>query len=273
MVPILPFFLIPAGAAIIGLIGQRAIVFAGERVQPKLNRLSPLAQIKNKFGPTGLVDFLKRLVKLSVISIAVYLILRVELNVVIGSVRGTPGAVVDLVFELIIALLIAVTLTACAIAAVDYSWVKYDHMRKQRMSLQELRDETKESDGDPALKAKRRQRAQEIATNKMLAEVPQADVVVVNPTHIAIALKWARTPGSAPACVAKGKDEIALRIREVAEAAGVPIHQDKPTARALYELIELDEEVPPEHYRAVAAAIRFAEDMRSRMRERDGPQA
>ena len=93
---------------------------------------------------------------LSVISIAVYLILRVELNVVIGSVQGTPGAVVDLVFELIIALLIAVTLTACAIAAVDYSWVRYDHMRKQRMSLQELRDENKESDGDPALKAKRR---------------------------------------------------------------------------------------------------------------------
>ncbi|MEM8869757.1 MAG: flagellar type III secretion system protein FlhB [Pseudomonadota bacterium] len=273
MAPLLPFFAVPALGAIIGLLGQRAIVFATERIRPKPSKLSPLGQIKQKFGPTGLVDFLKRVVKLCAVSITAYLILRAELDVVIGSVRGSPGAVTELLFELILALLIGVTLMACAIAAVDYSWVQFDHIRKQKMSLQEVRDESKESDGDPTLKAKRRRRGEEIATNKMLAEVPKADVVLVNPIHIAIALKWARTPGSAPACVAKGKGEVANRIREVAEEAGVPIHQDVPTARALYDLIELDQEVPPEHYRAVAVAIRFAEDMRSRMRARGTPTA
>lgn len=270
---LLPFFALPAAGALIALFGQRAIVFAGSKLEPKLNRISPIAQIKNKFGPTGLVEFLKRVVKLTAVSITVYLILSVELDRIIGTTTATAGVATTLLLEMTITLLIGVTLLACAVASIDYAWVQFDHQRQQKMSLQELRDEAKEVEGDPALKAKRRRRATEIANNKMLAEVPTADVVVVNPTHIAIALKWSREPGTAPVCVAKGRDNMAAKIRELAEEAAIPVHRDVPTARALYDLVEIGHEVPPDHYRPVAAAIRFAEDMRRRMRERDGPRA
>ena len=130
------------------------------------------------------------------------------------------------------------------------------------MTHEELKEETKRSEGDPHIKQQRRQRGQEIATNRMLLDVDGADVVIVNPTHYAVALKWTRTPGSAPKCVAKGVDEIAARIRERASEAGVPIHQDPPTARAVHASVEVGDEIQPEHYIAVAAAIRFAEDLR-----------
>ncbi len=150
----------------------------------------------------------------------------------------------------------------------DLLWQRFDHARKLMMSFQELRDEAKESEGDPHLKSERRRRGQEIATNRMLADVPTADVVVVNPTHYAVALKWSREKGSAPVCVAKGVDEVALRIREAATVAGVPIRSDPPTARALHATTELGEEISHEHYAAVAAAIRFSEEIRAKARER-----
>jgi flagellar biosynthetic protein FlhB len=136
------------------------------------------------------------------------------------------------------------------------------------MSRKELMDETKDSEGDPVMKQQRRQRAYDIATNRMMADVPKADVVIVNPRHYAVALRWDRTAGGAPVCVAKGVDEVALRIRTVAMEAGVPIRQDPPTARALHASVEIGAEIRPEHYRPVAAAIRFAEAVRKRARRK-----
>jgi flagellar biosynthetic protein FlhB len=136
------------------------------------------------------------------------------------------------------------------------------------MTLKELKDESKEAEGDPHLKQHRRMRAQELALNQMMGEVPNADVIIVNPTHYAVALKWSRMPGAAPECVAKGVDEVALRIREAATEAGVPIHSDPPTARALYATTDIGREIDPDHYEPVAAAIRFAEAMRQKARER-----
>ncbi len=123
---------------------------------------------------------------------------------------------------------------ALAIGAADYLWQYAEHMRKNRMSRKEIQDETKDAEGDPHVKQQRRQRAQEIATNQMMAEVPKADVVIVNPTHFAVVLKWSRRSGSAPVCVAKGVDEVAAAIRTTAGQSGVPIHSDPPTARALH---------------------------------------
>jgi len=139
-------------------------------------------------------------------------------------------------------------------------------LRNNRMSHQEMRDEIKQSEGDPYMKQSRRQRGYDIATNRMLVDVPKADVVIVNPSHYAVALRWDRSAGSAPRCVAKGTDEVAARIREVAMAAGVPIQRDPPTARALHASVAIGAEIRPEHYRAVAAAVRFAETMRARAR-------
>jgi flagellar biosynthetic protein FlhB len=134
------------------------------------------------------------------------------------------------------------------------------------MSRKEMLDEFKANEGDPHLKSARRQRAQEVATNRMLTDVAKADVVVVNPTHYAVALRWDRTKRGAPICVAKGVDEIARRIRERAAEHGIPIHRDPPTARAMHASVEIGQEIRPEHYRAVAAAIRFADSMRKRAR-------
>ena len=127
-------------------------------------------------------------------------------------------------------------------------------------------DELKQSEGDPVMKQQRRQKGVDIATNRMLADVPKADVIVVNPEHYAIALEWSRMPGEAPVCIAKGVDEIAGRIREIAGENDIPIHSDPPTARAIYASVPLGEEILPEHYRPVAAAIRFAEDIRKKAR-------
>ena len=171
---------------------------------------------------------------------------------------------IAIMMRLALDFLMIVMLVSAAIGAVDFMWQKAEHIRKNRMSRKELVDEAKQQEGDPHMKGQRRQRAQEIAMNQMLGDVPGADVVIVNPTHYAVALKWSRLPGAAPECVAKGVDQIAFRIREIAEEAAVPIHSDPPTARALFAMVEIGQEVHPEHYQAVAAAIKFAEAMRAK---------
>jgi flagellar biosynthetic protein FlhB len=157
---------------------------------------------------------------------------------------------------------------AVAIGGIDLVWQRFDHARKLKMSFQELKEEARQSEGDPHMKAQRRSRAEAIATNRMLLDVPKADVVIVNPTHYAVALKWSRNRGTAPVCVAKGEGEVALRIRTVAGKAEVPIHSDPPTARALHATVEVGREIRPEHYRAVAAAIRFSDRMRQAAKAR-----
>jgi len=265
--PLAPFILVPMVLALVSLLAQRGIVFAGSKLEPKLSRISPKAAIGNKFGPTGLVEFLKRFVKMVAVSIVALYLVIAELDRVVGAAQASPAMVSVLMLEMARKLLVGILVIAGAIALLDLAWVRFDHMRKLRMSYQEMRDETKEAEGDPMLKGRRRRRAMDIATNRMLADVPKADVVIVNPTHYAVALTWSRTPGSAPRCVAKGVDEIAGTMREMAAAAGVPIHRDPPTARALHAVVEIGAEIPVEHYRAVAAAIRFAEDMRARARQ------
>jgi flagellar biosynthetic protein FlhB len=149
-----------------------------------------------------------------------------------------------------------------SIGAIDFFWQRAEHLRRNRMSHKEMRDEHKQSEGDPHAKGERTRRGREIASNRMLDAVSEASVVIVNPTHYAVALKWSPTDLGAPVCIAKGVDEIAARIRERAEQAGIPIHSDPPTARALHATVDVDQEIHAEHYGAVAAAIRFAEAMR-----------
>lgn len=263
-----PLFLAPAVAVLLSLLAQRAVTVSGDKLTPKASRLSLVKNAKQKFGPTGLVEFLKATVKLAAIAGALALILAGDLGRIIGSARGEPVAVVGMMGELLMTLLIATTAIATIIAVLDLAWQHFDHRRKLRMSFQEVKDEVKQSEGDPHVKAQRRAKAEAIATNRMLLDVRGADVVIVNPTHYAVALKWARTPGSAPVCIAKGVDGVALKIRERAELGGVPIHSDPPAARALHATVEIGHEIRPEHYRAVAAAIRFADGARRAARGR-----
>ena len=263
-----PLFLVPFLAALAMLFAQRALVFAPQKLKPKASRISPLSNAKQKFGRSGLFEFAKSTAKLVIIGTLLWLFLLARLPRILGTIHLTPGLISVEMMKLLLEFLALVVVILLAIGAIDFFWQRADHLRKQRMSHKELRDEIKNSEGDPYMKQERRQRGQEIATNRMLTEVPKSDVVIVNPTHYAVALKWDRAAGRAPVCVAKGVDEVALRIRAAAAEAGVPIRQDAPTARALHATVELEQEIRPEHYRAVAAAIRFAEKMRAKAARR-----
>ena len=155
-------------------------------------------------------------------------------------------------------------LTSLVFGAADYGWQWLQHRRRNMMTRQEMVEEQKESEGDPHTKGQRQQKGRQIAMAQMLQDVAKADVVLVNPTHYAVALKWRRGDRSAPICVAKGVDDLAARIRAKAAEAGVPVHRDPPTARAVYATVEIGQPIRPEHYKSVAAAIRFAEAMRKR---------
>lgn len=270
MSPVLPLLLVPGVFVLLTLFATRGFAFAGSKLQPKVSRINPIEGAKNKFGRRGLFEFFKSFVKLTIYSILLAVFLQNQLDSIVGTVFGTPAEAVLLMTDLMLRFLLVVVLIAIVIGGIDAFWQRMEHMRKNRMSQKELRDEMKDSEGDPYIKQHRRMRAQEMALNQMLPDVPGADVVIVNPTHYAVALKWSRMPGSAPVCVAKGTDHVAARIREVAADAGVPIHSDPPTARALFATTRIGDEIATEHYRPVAAAIRFAESMRAKAKRSYG---
>lgn len=250
------------------LAATKGFAFAPNRLAPNLSRISPMAAARQKFGVDGLVEFAKSAVKLCLVSLILYLFLASRSEEIISTVYMEPNLSSAVLAKLIQEFLVVLLLLAAAMGGVDYLWQLHQFRQRNRMSRKEVMDELKESDGDPHLKSTRRQRAQEVATNRMLTDVAKADVVVVNPTHYAVALRWERTKGKAPVCVAKGMDEIALRIRERAAEHGVPIHSDPPTARAVYATVEIGQEIRIEHYRAIAAAVRFADAMRKKARKR-----
>jgi flagellar biosynthetic protein FlhB len=268
-----PFLLLPALAVLLALLAQRALIFTPENLAPRLSRISPLATLKHKFGPDGLVEFTKSVVKMLLVSVILFQFLRLNAGDVLASLHLDAALGTALMLEQTVVFLALVLAVSLALGGLDYLWQRHSHIRRNRMSRQDLIDEQKGAEGDPHMKAQRRARGQEIATNRMLLDVPKADVVIVNPTHYAVALRWTRGTGRAPVCVAKGADAVAARIREVAAVAGVPIHRDPPTARALHATVEIGAEIRPEHYRAVAVSIRFAEAMRRRAQNRSGGRA
>jgi flagellar biosynthesis protein FlhB len=267
-VALAPVAIIPAVLVVATLVALRGLVLAPEKLEPKLSRISPLATAKQKFGPSGLFEFAKSAVKLVIYTVVLWLYLDARLPRMMGLIAQEAGQVTAEMLRMTVEFMVLVALVMAVIGAVDYLFQRFDHLRQQRMTDRELRDEIKSSEGDPYLKQARRAKATAIATNRMLADVPTASVVVVNPTHYAVALRWSPDAAGAPVCVAKGVDAVALRIRERAQAAGVPIRSDPATARALYATVEIGQEVRPDHYAPVAVAIRFAEAMRAKARKR-----
>ncbi|GGX38363.1 flagellar biosynthesis protein FlhB [Tateyamaria omphalii] len=261
-----PFFVVPGLAVLGAIFAQRAFVVAPSKLQPKLSRISLIQNAKQKFGRTGFFEFGKSFAKLVFYSGCLAIFLNARLPDMVSAIQTSPGLVVSLLAEICVAFLFLVVLISAALGCIDAVWQHQEHIRKNRMSRKEIMDEAKNSEGDPHLKQERRTRAQAIATQQMMADVPQADVVIVNPTHYAVVLKWSRQSGTAPVCVAKGVDETAFRIREIAQNSGVPIHSDPPTARTLHAVTSIGDEIHPDHYVAVAAAIRFADKMRQHAR-------
>lgn len=258
----LPLFLAPPAAVLAVLFAQRAITFAPEKLAPKWSRISPMSNAKQKFGRDGIVEFFKNSAKMVAVGVILSIQLMRDAPDVLHSLELEPAIGMAVLMEMLKNFIFLILMIAVVFGALDYLWQRARHVQKNRMSRKEMTDEMKDSEGDPHIKMQRRQRGQEIATNQMLSDVPSADVVIVNPTHYAVALKWNRAKGGAPICVAKGVDEIAAKIREKAMMAGVPLHSDPPTARAIFATVDLGQQILPDHYRAVAAAIRFAERIR-----------
>lgn len=259
-------FIVPAVLVLVVLMIQRAIVFSTDKLQPKLARISILSNAQQKYGPKGLFEFLKSAAKLCVVTLVAVGVFVTFQDQILGTLWLEARPSLGFMTYALVWSLIAFAVAQIPIAVVDYLWQRHVFLKEQKMDDQEIKDEHKDSEGDPHMKQARRQRAREIAMGRMMQDVPDADVVIVNPVHVAVALKWSRAKGTAPVCVAKGHDNVALKIKEIAREAGVPIHQDIPAARAIDSMVEIGQEIPADLYAAVAAAIRFADEMRAKAR-------
>lgn len=259
-----PLIALPAVMIVALLLAQGAFVVSPDKLHPKLSRLSPVANAIQKYGTAGLVEFAKSVIKVAAVAAVLAVVVHRGLPEIARMPALAPRMLGGLLAAQFHAVIAGVLIVAAAVAGLDLLWQNAAFLRRNRMTHEELKEEIRQAEGDPHIRAARRSRARELANQRMMLDVPKADVVIVNPTHYAVALRWTRGSGTAPTCVAKGVDAIALRIREIAQRAKVPVHEDATTARSLHALVEIGQEIRPEHYRAVAAAILFAERMRAR---------
>ncbi len=249
--------------AVAGNLVQHQPLFTAETIKPKLSKVSPASGFKRLFSADSLVNFAKGMAKIGIVGAIMVAVLwphRDEADVIIFA---ETSVVLPEVRGLILQVLAAILAVMTVVAGADFIYQKNKWFNKQKMSLQEVKEEYKQTEGDPHVKGKIRQLRMERSRKRMMAAVPQATVVVTNPTHFAVALKYEDGMG-APLCLAKGTDATALKIREVAKENEVPVIENPPLARALYATVDIDQEVPEEHYKAVAEVIGFVFRMRKR---------
>lgn len=250
-------FLALIAAAILGNTVQQGVMFTGSKLEPKLSKLNPMEGFKRLFGPQGWVNFFKGVGKMGLVSIAIGVVLWPRRD----QLAALPGlelvAVLSILRDAAMQLMLAALIVYALIAAADYFFQRHEFTERNKMSRKEIRDELKDTEGDPMVRAKLRQIRQERAQRRMMAKVPDAAVIITNPTHYAVALEYEQGRTHAPVCIAKGVDAVALRIRELAEEHGIPIVEDPPLARALHATADLDAPIPVEHYKAVAKVIGY----------------
>jgi flagellar biosynthesis protein FlhB len=251
----LPILLL-ALAAVGGNMVQHRLVWSVEVLMPKVSRISPLAGLKRLFSKQALANFAKGLIKLGIVGAVFVALMLPERRRVDGMVTLDPEVLLPMARSLALKLFGAVVAILAVIAAVDYLFQYRQWFERQKMSLREVKEEFRQSDGDPKIKAKIRQLRANRSKKRMMAAVPKATVVITNPTHFAVALQYERGM-HAPICVAKGIDSLALKMREVATAHGVAIVENPPLARTLHAAVEIDQEIPAEHYKAVAEVIGY----------------
>ncbi|MFZ5618382.1 MAG: flagellar biosynthesis protein FlhB [Pseudomonadota bacterium] len=246
-----------AAAALGANLIQARPVFSPERLKPSLKRLSPAEGAKRLFGPTALVNFGKGIGKIVVVGAILLFALWPDQQRLVGLPTADPRAVLGVAKDEILKLIAYAVAAMTVIAALDYAWARREWKKRLRMTKEEVRRELRESEGDPQIKGRQRQQREARARRRMMTTVKDATVLIMNPTHYAVALKYDADKGAAPLCVAKGLDDLALRLRAAAEEARVPVVENPPLARALYAVVEIDAEIPIEHYEAVAKVIGF----------------
>lgn len=261
MVAIAPILIAVMAAAAVSGVGanliQSGLRITPEKLKPDFKKVSPRKGFERLFGPDGLMQFAKSTVKVAIIGLLAWWVLKPYAPQLASLAALDPSAILPLCLDIFRRLVFSVLALTLVVAGGDWLWQRQRFMVRQRMTKEEVKEDYKNTEGDPHVKARQRQIRFTRARQRMMQAVPDATVVVMNPTHYAVALKYEQGESAAPTCVAKGLDTLALKIRSVAEDAGVPVIEDPPLARALYAAVDIDETIPPAHYEAVARIIGF----------------
>lgn len=243
--------------AIASNIAQVGFMVSSESLAPKLSKINPINGIKRLVSLRSLVELVKSISKIVIIALVVYFAINKEVDNVPTLMYLPAADILIFIGRVSFIILLKTGGILFVLALIDFVYQKWEYGKKLRMTKQEIKDESKQSDGDPKVKSRIRQLQREWARQRMMAEVPNADVVITNPTHFAVALKYKKDEMSAPLVIAKGRNYSALKIKKIASESGVPIVENKPLARALYENIEIGMEVPPDMYKAVAEVLAY----------------
>ena len=261
-----PLAVILVVMAIAGNVAQFGFIWTTEKVQPKLSKISVLKGFKRLFSMRTVVEFIKGIFKLCLVA-GIAFAIAIPL---VGDLQLVPflsiADVLDRIYWIAVFLAASTVAVMTVIAIADFLYQKHAFTKQMRMSKQEVKEEYRQAEGDPLVKAKIRSLRQQRARQRMMAEVPKADVVITNPTHYAVALKYKMEEMDAPVCVAKGLNEVALRIRQVAEEHEIPVVENPPLARVLYSTVELEDEIPSEHFVAVAEVIGYVMRLKGQSR-------
>jgi flagellar biosynthetic protein FlhB len=236
---------------------QNAPSLVLQRIMPDLSRISPISGWNRLFGTQGLVEFAKSLFKLASVTAVVAFVLRSSEARAFEAMYTDPVALPEMILSIAMRIVSAICIATIVLVAIDLAWARFHWRRQLRMTRQEIKDEHKQAEGDPLIKARLRSLARDRSRQRMIASASRATLVIANPTHFAIALRYNREENPAPLVVAKGMDVIALKIREVAEKNRIPVIENKALARALYEAVQVDQVIPAEFFRPVAEIIYF----------------
>ncbi|MCJ8275835.1 MAG: flagellar biosynthesis protein FlhB [Bdellovibrionales bacterium] len=253
----LPAYVILFTLGVMSTVVQIGFMFSEEAMKPNINKINPLEGLKRLFSLKAIVEGLKALSKFSLVAVVIYMVLKGEFETIPKLMFGEPAQVFKYIGTLIFKSMLAIGGLMSIVAGLDYMFQRFDMEKQMRMTKQEVKEEVKSREGDPLIKARIRKIQKEMANKRMMEEVPKADVIITNPTHLAIALKYDPTKFAAPVILAKGADHMAKKIRELAKEHEVPIVENKPLARTIYKTLEIGQTIPRELFQAVAEVLAY----------------
>ena len=252
---VLPISLIIMVFGILGSLIQTGLFFSMESLKPKFSKLNPLTGLKNMFSMKAIVNLIKSMVVICIMIYLGYSFMSKNFEGIIKSGDIYLPYMFNIVLDLIKSILTSITLAIAVVAALDYGYEKFSHKKGLKMTKQEVKEEYKQMEGDPHIKGKIKQKQRQMANQRMMQAVPSSTVIVTNPTHISIAIRYEQGKDTTPIVVAKGADEVAFRIREIAKSHDIPIIENVPLARLIYKEVDIDQEIPEEMYKAVAEVL------------------
>lgn len=260
----LPMLLIAAAAAVTAAIVQTKGLVSFKAIKPKFSRMNPLSGLKNMISLKGMVELLKSILKIILLFYIIYLCIRSELNVLPKMIDMSVNEATSSIGSVLWNIIVKVSIAFAFVAGFDYLYQRWSYEKNLRMTKQEIKEEFKMTEGDPKIKGQIKQKQQAMSRRRMMQAVPEADVVIRNPTHFAVALKYDTEKNNAPVVIAKGQDQLALKIVEIAKEHDIVVMENKPLARALYAEVDLDREIPSEFYNAVAEVLAYVYSLKEK---------